>query len=95
MYTDTTLHMDMADAINFPVYMEGRGEESEWWLDDEPHALWLLWQREDVEPLRGYLRDHFQLGLNINPINLGDLHITPDMFKAFKACGIQPYVVRQ
>ena len=45
------LHMDMANAINFPVYMEGRGEESEWWLGDEPHALWLLWQRIDVEPL--------------------------------------------
>ena len=51
-YTDTMLHMDMADAVNFPVYMEGWGEESEWWLgEDEAHALWLLWRREDVEPL--------------------------------------------
>ena len=43
-YTDTMLHMDAADAVNFPVYMEGLGEESEWWSGDkaEGYALWLL-----------------------------------------------------
>lgn len=30
VYTDTMLHMDVADTINFPVYMEGLGEESKW-----------------------------------------------------------------
>jgi hypothetical protein len=96
-YTDTMLHMDAADAVNFPVYMEGLGEESEWWSGDEAegYALWLLWGREDVEPLRQYLREHFQLGPNIDPINLGDLRITRDMFEVLKARGIQPYVVHQ
>lgn len=30
VYMDTMLHMDVADTINFPVYMEGLGEESKW-----------------------------------------------------------------
>ena len=94
---DTMLHMDAADAVKFSVYMEGLGEESEWWLGDEAegYALWLLWGCKDVEPLWQYLREHFQLGLNIDPINLGDLHITRDMFEVLKARGIQPYVVHQ
>ena len=92
-YTDTLLHMDMADAINFPIYMEGLGKDSEWWSGNEAHALWLLWLREDVEPLREYLREHFQLGPDINPINLGDLRITPNMLGAFKTWGLQPYIV--
>lgn len=96
MYTYTLLHGDVADAINFPVHMEGRGEESEWWKRDEnPHALWTLWRREDVEELRKYLREYFNIGPNVDPIHLGDLQITPDMFEAFKARGIEPYVFRQ
>ena len=42
--TDTMLHMDMTDAINISIHMEGKAEEGvEYWLDDEPHAVWLLW----------------------------------------------------
>lgn len=95
-YTDTMLHMDITDAINIPLYMEGRGEESQWWVDNEgPHALWLLWRRQDVKPLRKYLREHFSIRSNIDPINLGNLRITPDMFEAFKSREIEPYVIRQ
>ena len=96
-YMDTMLHMDAANAVNFPVYMEGLGEESKWWSGDEAegYALWLLWGCKDVEPLRQYLQEHFQLGPNIDPINLGDLHITHNMFEVLKARGIQPYVVHQ
>ena len=54
-YMDTILHMDITDTINIPVYMEGQGEESKWWLGDEAHTLWLLWQCEDVGPLREHL----------------------------------------
>ena len=56
-YTDIMLHMDAADAVNFPVYMEGLGEDSEWWSGDEAegYTLWLLWGHEDVEPLQQYL----------------------------------------
>lgn len=94
-YTDTMLHMDMADAINFPIYMEGRGEDSDWWSGDEAHALWLLWPRENLGRLQEYLREYFRLDSNIDPINLGDLRITPNMLDEFKARGIQPYVFRQ
>ena len=90
---DTILHMDITDAINIPVYMEGQGEESKWWLSDEAHTLWLLWQCEDVELLREHLWDHFQLGWYFNPINIGDLHIS--ILEVFKVCRIRPYVVCQ
>ena len=56
---DTLLHMDMADAINFLIYMEGLGKDSEWWLGNKVHTLWLLWLHEDVEPLREYVQEHF------------------------------------
>ena len=50
-YMDTMLHMDAADAVNFPVYMEGLGEESEWWSDDEAegYTLWdtKMWSHFD------------------------------------------------
>lgn len=85
----------MADAINFPLHMEGRGEESRWWSDDEAHALWLLWLREDVERLREYLREHFNLGPDIDPINSGNIRITPDMLEELESRGIRPYVFRQ
>ena len=96
-YMHTMLHMDVGDAINFPVYMDGLGEESKWWLgeEDKAHTLWLLLQCKDLEPLQKYLQEHFQLGPDINPINLGDLHITLDMFKALKTHSIQPYIVHQ
>lgn len=90
---DTILHMDITDAINIPVYIEGQGEESKWWLGDEAHTLWLLWQCEDVEPLRENLLDHFQLGWYFDPINIGDLHI--NMLEVFEVCRIWPYVVCQ
>ena len=88
--TDTMLHMDMTDALNFPVYMDGLCKESKWLTGDEtePFALWLLWQREDVGPLQEYLRVYFNLLPNIDPINLGDLCITPDMLEEFEARGI-------
>ena len=94
---DTMLHMDMTDALNFPVYMDGLSKESEWLTGDktEPFALWLLWRREDVGPLQEYLRVYFNLLPNIDPINSGDLHITPDMLEEFEARRIRPYIVRQ
>ena len=87
---DTMLHMDITDALNFPVYMEDLCEESEWLTGDEtePFALWLLWWHEDVGLLQEYLRVYFKLLPNINPINSGDLHITPNMLEGFEACGI-------
>lgn len=95
-YTDTLLHMDITDAINISVYMEGRGEESEWWKDGQgPHALWLLWRRDDIEPLRQFLREYFGLDPNIDPINSGDLRITPRMLEGFKSHKIEPYIIRQ
>ena len=47
---DTMLHMDITDALNFPVYMGGLCKESKWLTGDEtePFALWLLWWCEDV-----------------------------------------------
>lgn len=89
------LHMDWGDAVNFPIHMEGRGEESDWWSGDDPHALWLFWRREDVGRLRECLRELFGLGPDIDPINLGELRIVPDMLEEFKAHGIQPYIFRQ
>lgn len=95
--TDTMLHMDITDALNFPVYMEGLCKESEWLTGDEtePFALWLLWRREDVGLLQEYLRAYFKLLPNIDPINSGDLRITPNMLEGFEARRIRPYVVRQ
>lgn len=95
MYTDTMLHMDASDAINFPLYMEGRGEESEYWSGDKAHAFWLLWHRTDVEALREFLREHFQLDPGVDPIHLGDLRITPEMLREIEARKIWPYIVRQ
>ena len=94
--TDTMLHMDMTNAINISIHMEGKAEEgAEYWSDDEPHAVWLLWRREDVEPLRNYLRQYFHLGLDDDPINLGNLRISPTMFPDFEAREILPYMIRQ
>ena len=88
--TDTMLHMDMTDAFNFPVYMDGLCKESKWLTGDEtePFALWLLWRCKDVGPLQEYLRVYFNLLPNIDLINSGDLHITPDMLEEFEAHGI-------
>ena len=95
--TDTMLHMDMTNALNFLVYMEGLAKESKWLTGDktEPSALWLLWQGEDVGLLQEYLRVYFKLPSNVDPINSGDLHITPDMLEELEAHGVSPYVVHQ
>ena len=45
---DTMLHMDITDASNIPVYVEGLCKESEWLTgnETEPFALWLLYSHQ-------------------------------------------------
>lgn len=82
--------MDMADAINIAIYMEGRVDD----VDGE-YAKWLLWSRCDRERLRDFLREHFTLDTDVDPINSGDLRITEDMLVELTKRGIQPYIIHQ
>lgn len=84
------LHMDMADTINIAIYMEGRDSDV-----DEEYALWLLWARQDVERLRNFLRHHFSLGADVDPINSGDLRITQDLLTELTKHGLEPYIIHQ
>lgn len=95
--TDTLLHMDMTDAINILIYSEGQVEESGYMSDDhlDGYAVWLLWARQYVEPLREYLREYYRLGPDIDPIHSGDLRIYPEMMPDFGKRRILPYTIHQ
>ena len=67
------------------------------WSNSDACTLWLCWWCEDVRPLCNYIRQCFHLDsdVDVDPINLGDLCITPVMFLDFQAHSIQPYVIHQ
>ena len=86
----------MTDAINILIYSEGcvneRGALSN---NSDGYAVWLLWARQDVEPLRDYLQGHYSLGPKVDPIHSGDLCIYPEMMPDLTKHDILPYKIQQ
>lgn len=88
--TDTHLHMDVTDAVNIAMYMEGQDPDA-----DSPYALWLLWSRDDREALRRLLRECFNLPAVEDPINSHNVRITEDLLAKLTRGGIRPYIIHQ
>lgn len=80
----TRLHCDMTCAVNVLVYTVNGG-----------HALWHLWPPIVVDKLCGFMRSHFKLGPNSDPINEQQHYLNPADIAALKAYGAEPVVVKQ
>lgn len=87
-YGSTRLHVDVADAWNVLVHAS-KGEA-------DGFAEWVVFRREDAEPLAEFLREQ---GLSVgpgHPIHLQKIFLTGEILALLERTkGIRPYRIRQ